>query len=57
MLCNFAQARRGRSERGLGGWRGQNERRLVCGSKASQLRESCLSDVPRIYGEAAEQVG
>jgi NAD(P)-dependent dehydrogenase (short-subunit alcohol dehydrogenase family) len=24
---------------------------------ASELRESCLSDVPRIHGEAAEQVG
>ena len=29
----------------------------IWGSKASELRESYLSDVPRIHGEAVEQVG
>jgi hypothetical protein len=43
-----------------GAWQGgggQSERGADLGSKASELRESYLSDVPRIHGEAAEQVG
>jgi hypothetical protein len=29
----------------------------IWGSKASELRESYMSEVPQIHGEAAEQVG
>jgi hypothetical protein len=42
-----------------GGWSDRNSERGadLGGSKASELWESYLSDVPRIHGEAAEQVG
>jgi len=42
-----------------GGWSDRNNERGadLGSSKASELRESYMSDVPRIHGEAAEQVG
>jgi hypothetical protein len=42
----------------MGGGRGRNsERGADWDSKASEFRESYMSDVPQIHGEAAEQVG